>query len=112
MMSSALQFFVGERYELNAFCVMPNHVHAVLRPLTGWTLSQVLHSWKSFTAKDAGKLIGSHAPARFWMPETYDNWCRDPGQIDRCIHYTEANPVKARFCKEASAWPWSSARKT
>jgi putative transposase len=28
--ANALRFFVGERYQLSAWVVMPNHVHAVV----------------------------------------------------------------------------------
>jgi hypothetical protein len=46
MMSNSLLHFHGKRYELGAHCVMPNHVHAVLRPFDGHSLDDVLHSWK------------------------------------------------------------------
>jgi hypothetical protein len=49
MVANALCFFEGERYELRAWVVMPNHVHAVVWPKPPVTLSEVLHSWKSFT---------------------------------------------------------------
>ena len=37
----AMLHFDGQRYELLAWCVMPNHVHAVLRPLAGL-------NWRTF----------------------------------------------------------------
>lgn len=33
LVSSALQYFEGERYFLHAWCVMPNHVHVIVEPL-------------------------------------------------------------------------------
>jgi hypothetical protein len=33
--SNALLHFEGQRYELAAWCVMPNHVHAVVQPFAG-----------------------------------------------------------------------------
>ena len=109
LVATALKFFVDDRYELKAWCVMPNHVHVVVRPAGRWALSQILHSWKSFTAKEAAKVIGSEAPRDFWMPESYDHWCRDEGEIVRCSRYTIMNPVKANFCREPKDWPWCSA---
>ena len=109
VVATALKFFVDDRYELKAWCVMPNHVHAVVRPSGSWALSQILHSWKSFTAKEAAKVIGSDAPRDFRMPESYDHWCRDEGEILRCCRYTKMNPVKANLCRELKDWPWCSA---
>ena len=51
----AMGHFDGDRYRLWAWCVMPNHVHAVVTPLGGWTLARILHSWKSFTAHQIRK---------------------------------------------------------
>jgi hypothetical protein len=41
LVSGALQFFLGQRYDLPAWVVMPNHVHAVVRPFPGHTLSDI-----------------------------------------------------------------------
>jgi hypothetical protein len=59
VVSNALHYFEGKRYELVAACVMPNHVHAVFAPLHGHGLADILHSWKSFTSKEANKLLGT-----------------------------------------------------
>ena len=42
----------------HAFVVMPNHVHAVVQPLGGFDLETILHSWKSFTAKQCNQVLG------------------------------------------------------
>jgi REP element-mobilizing transposase RayT len=52
----AWKHFDGHRYELVAYVVMPNHVHVLIKTYEGFPLSQVVHSWKSFTA---------HAIARY-----------------------------------------------
>src|SRR5213594_2409975 len=57
LVANALKFFNAQRYELRAWVVMPNHVHVVVWPMPGHTLSEILHSWKSFTSKEAGKLL-------------------------------------------------------
>ena len=42
MVAGALRHFEGQRYSLSAWVVMPNHVHAVLRPESPHTLSEIL----------------------------------------------------------------------
>ena len=46
LVASALKHFNGSRYELRAWVVMPNHVHSVVHPRPGESLSKILQSWK------------------------------------------------------------------
>lgn len=110
LVAGALRHFDGERYALHAWCVMPNHVHAVVRPHGAHSLDSILHSWKSYTANLANQLL-DRAGKPFWQHESYDHWIRDDADFAHCVHYTEENPVKAQLCARASAWRWSSAKK-
>jgi len=107
LVAGALKHFNGQRYELRAWVVMPNHVHAVVWPMPGQTLGDILHSWKSFTSKAANKLLGR--TGEFWQKESYDHWIRDDTERARLVAYVENNPVKARLCKSLGDWKWSSA---
>ena len=107
IVANAIQFFEGERYELRGWVVMPNHVHVVVRPKPGYSLSGILHSWKSFTSHQICKrLPGKAAP--FWQAESYDHLVRDDEDLHRCCHYTSANPVNAGLCDRAEDWKWGS----
>jgi len=96
----ALVRFDGERYELLAWCIMPNHVHLVVRPGTGHELPDLLLSWKSFTGRQANKMLGRRG--RFWQAEYYDHLIRDTDDLWRCVQYTYYNPERAGI----AAWPW------
>ena len=108
LIASALKFFVGQRYELRAWVVMPNHVHATVWPLAGHTLSEILHSWKSYTSKEANKLL-HRVGEPFWQKESFDHWIRDDAERAQLVAYVENNPVKAGLCKRPEDWKWSSA---
>ncbi|MFN3410495.1 MAG: REP-associated tyrosine transposase, partial [Limisphaerales bacterium] len=100
--------FDGDRYELSAWVVMPNHVHAVVRPLGDRSLSKVLQGWKSYTATVLNRLLAR--PGRpFWQTESYDHLIRDDADRERCCHYTVMNPVNAGLCARPEDWRWSSA---
>ena len=93
MVSNALRFFNGERYCIYAETVMPNHVHAVVQPLTGHKLPQILHSWKSFTANKANKILGRRG--EFWLNQYFDHLIRDESRLIECIEYVYKNSEKS-----------------
>ena len=108
LVAGAVNFFQGQRYELRAWVVMPNHVHAVVWPMPGYTLSEILHSWKSYTSKEANKLLRRGGES-FWQAESFDHCVRDDEEHARLVRYVENNPVKAGFCARPEQWKWSSA---
>jgi REP element-mobilizing transposase RayT len=107
LVQDAILCFEGVRYRLIAWCLMPNHVHAVLVPLGGHALDSILHSWKSFTAKQANKLLGRDGA--FWERESFDHLIRSAAGLGRFGSYTEENPVVGGLCNRPEDWPYSSA---
>ncbi len=104
LVQDALRHFDGERYDLIAWCVMPNHVH-VLIEVKGHSLSDIVHSWKSFVAHSANKLLGINR--RFWMPDYFDRFIRDENHLAATVAYIRQNPVKAGLVDAPEKWPWS-----
>lgn len=109
IVEQALLHFDGARYRLLAWCVMPNHVHVVIETHQGFPLGEVVHSWKSFTANQANKVLGRTGP--FWMADYYDRFVRDERHFLAVVRYVTENPVKAGLVSDASQWRWSSAYK-
>lgn len=101
IVAGALKHFEGDRYHVLAWCVMPNHVHVVFRPLPGHELSGILQSWKSYTANEANKKLDRKG--EFWLAESYDHLIRDDEDLQRQIAYVVNNPVKAGL----KDWKWS-----
>src|SRR5204862_3963853 len=90
-----LSRFQGERYWLDAFVVMPNHVHVLVQPKPGHSLSSILHSWKSFSAH-AIKESFKHQ-ANVWMQESHDRIVRDRSALENYRAYIASNPEKANL---------------
>jgi REP element-mobilizing transposase RayT len=105
----ALLHFDGERYRLIAWCLMPNHVHVMIETMSGHPLAEVLHSWKSFTAKEANRLL--ERTGAFWQTEYHDRFIRDDAHFAKTKRYIEENPVQAGLVGSAEEWRWSSAWK-
>ncbi len=107
IIENALLRFDGERYALHSWCVMPNHVHTLFTPLNEFKMSNVVHSWKSFTAHECNKVLGR--TGKFWEREPFDRYIRNQRHFQNAMAYIENNPVKAGLCREAKDWRWSSA---
>lgn len=82
------------QHELEAFVVMPNHVHVLMLPRV--SVSKLMQSLKSATAKEANRLLGR--TGRFWQDEYYDHWVRNEEERGRIVEYIEMNPVRAGLC--------------
>ena len=97
MVEGALEFFDEKRYVLGEYVLMPNHVHALVQPIGDHQLDQILHSWKSYTAKEINKLINWKGSV--WHRETYDRIVRSPAQLARIEDYIRDNPRSLPFDK-------------
>jgi putative DNA methylase len=106
----AQSIVVGARerdfYQLDAWVVMPNHVHLLIIPRVGVS---VLMRWlKGSTARSANLILGRTGQP-FWQDESFDHYLRSQQQIHRTVAYIEENPVSAGLAPSAELWPWSSA---
>ena len=106
LVQDSLLYFERSRYYLSAWCIMPNHVHAVATPIGGFKLNDVLHSWKSFTAHQINKMI--QGTGEVWERESFDHAIRSCENWSNLVEYTYQNPVVAGLCAGADAWPFSS----
>jgi len=85
IVSGALLHFEGKRYTLGEWAVAGNHVHVLVTPVTGEDLSKILHSWKSFTAKEANKVL--KRTGTFWLDENFDHLVRSAAQLEKIEEY-------------------------
>jgi len=90
--------FDGNRYDIEAFVLMPNHVHAVIKPTPGSDLSTVLQGIKGVSANRCNKLLGHKST--FWMDESYDHMVRDVKELRAFRNYIAQNPDKAGLRSE------------
>ena len=124
-----LLHFHETRYELLAWCVMPNHVH-VLVDVRMTPLGKLLQSWKRHVATETRAvqmerrsptrrvdIISLNSPGRRpapqsvrWQREYWDPYMRMEEQARKAIRYIENNPVKAKLCPTPEEWNFSSAR--
>ncbi len=96
LVKNAMHHFDGERYILDEYVIMPNHVHVLIKPLGGHALSGIMHSWKSFTSREIKKRYGL-GEEPFWQAERFDHAIRSDGSLDAKRKYIWQNPSAAKL---------------
>jgi REP element-mobilizing transposase RayT len=95
IVANALKHFDRCRYELHAWCVMPNHVHVMVHVARGADIPAIVHSWKSFTAHRIDRGV-------IWQREYFDRVIRCPAEFSETRQYIRANPFRAGL----RGWEW------
>ena len=90
IIQNALEYFDSDRYRLGNWFIMPNHIHILVKPLKIWSLSEITHSWKSYTANKLNLLLGRKG--QLWMHESFDHIVRSSDQLQRIQKYIIDNP--------------------
>ena len=89
IVEETLWHFAGERYQLYAYVVMPNHVHVLFMPAEGWTLSETVASWKKFTARRLNDALGREGS--LWQKESFDTLVRSERHFQAIVGYIKRN---------------------
>jgi putative transposase len=93
------------RYELGCYVIMPDHLHAVVRPLDGQAhpLEDLVGSWKQYAALRINP--DRESDEHLWQIDAYDRIIRDEEHLLRVIHYIGRNPERAGLRQdEYSIW--------
>ncbi|MCI0623568.1 MAG: transposase [Acidobacteria bacterium] len=97
----------GRDYQMQAWVVMPNHIHLVV-DVWDVPLAKLIGRWKGKSSRLANVLLCRGG--QFWQEDYYDTLIRDEAHLKGAIRYTAQNPVKAFLAKDPREWPWCSAR--
>jgi putative transposase len=93
--------------EIWAYCLMPNHIHAIVVPGAEESLSRFfapLHRQYALRTNKRHEWRG-----HLWQERFYSVVMDEPHTL-AAMRYVELNPVRAGLCKSPQQWPWSSAR--
>jgi putative transposase len=111
-----IRSFENERYDLLTYCIMPNHVHLLVKLIVkeainhqgttaAYLLADTLRLIKGSTARECNLIL--KRTGSFWHHESYDHYVRDDQQLERIIKYILNNPVKAGLVKEWIEWKFT-----
>ncbi|MEJ5352079.1 MAG: TaqI-like C-terminal specificity domain-containing protein [Melioribacteraceae bacterium] len=88
--------FDKERFLLHAVVIMPNHVHLLIEPFSGYSLSEILKGIKGTSANYINKLLNTTGKT-VWMEESYDHIVRNEKEYLNFLRYIIENPTKANL---------------
>jgi len=96
IVAGAWQHFDGERYDLIAYVVMPNHVHVLLKVYAGVELAKMVKSWKSYSARRVNEIVRdaglkTSAPGNLWQRGYWDRYIRDEKHFYQTLEYIRKN---------------------
>ena len=88
------------------FClvVMPDHIHTVIQLGGNKTLSRLIQSFKSFTARQINTHLGRSDP--LWQAAYHDHGIRHDESLNAIIRYCYENPVRSGLVKAARDYPY------
>jgi putative transposase len=92
-----------EKIILDAAVVMPDYLHIVMGLKQG-SLSQLMHSLKSYTAQKINFLLQKKGP--FWQRHYHDHAVREDEDLIEVVRYTLNNPVRAGLVNDFHDYPF------
>jgi len=106
----ACLFWNGRKCTVHACVVMADHVHMLVTPLPlgsaerCHSLSEILHSIKSYSAKRINELLGREGA--LWLDESYDRIVRDQDEFLEKWNYIRNNPVTRELAPCSEDYPF------
>jgi putative transposase len=104
----ALLAEAAERFDLtvDGYCLMTNHVHLVVTPGRQGSLADALKRTNQLYTQYVNRFHGR--TGHLWQ-DRFFSCALDEMHRWRALVYIERNPVRARLCRKAWSWAWSSA---
>jgi len=108
MFAEVLDYDDGRRYELHCYVLMPDHFHALLRPLPRGDgvvpLSEIMQAIKSVSARRVNRLSGRNGS--LWLEDGYTRFIRNDKEYRATWRYIHSNPMRAGYIGWRGKWPW------
>jgi REP element-mobilizing transposase RayT len=101
----ALRYYHGRSVDVLAYCVMPDHVHLLVRMLQPATaLSRWVGDFKRWVGRNARE---QHLATLRWQPGFYERVVRGSEDLVGVARYVVGNPVRAGLTDDWRSYPWS-----
>ena len=96
-----------EKAYVLAYAVMPDHLHLLLVPRLGHNVSTIMHSIKSYSARQIQRSTGYKGAV--WQTSFLDRIIMGDAHLSTTLQYIVQNPVTAGLVGEPEQYRFSSA---
>jgi len=106
IVSSARWLDARDDADVDAYVIMPDHLHMLVRIRGDARLEDLVGSLKRYTAR----VINAHLDrgGRLWQRAYHDRAVRCPDEYEEHLRYIWYNAVEAGLVKRAEDYPWCS----
>ena len=93
-------------YQVYGYCVMPDHLHIIIRPTERYDLSFIMKMVKGSFTRKINKLQG--LKGSIWQSRFYEEAIRSNAQLMNQLGYIHENPVTSNLAPSAGEYEFSS----
>ena len=92
---------------LTNFCIMPSHIHLLIKPNNETCLSKIMQWIKTHSAKRLNFVHGS--TGHLWEHRYFARVIKDNHEYNQVMNYIDQNPVAAGLAANPAEWKASGA---
>ena len=89
-------------FQLSNFCIMPTHIHLLIKPVDGTNLTKIMQWIKTNSSKYWNRIHGSID--HLWGERFFARIIKNQDEFETLMDYIDYNPVKAGFVLEPADW--------
>ena len=95
IVGEVLLHFHAERYFVDSFVIMPNHVHVLVRLMPGFPMEKSVQSWKRYSVRSINE--ARNESGSLWHKRYWDTLVRSEEHFWKIRRYILRNPTKAKL---------------
>ena len=108
------------KFEIIAICVLPEHIHMILKPSNINEYPKIISSIKHYFSKNVGQVCPTYnekigyknkREKCIFQRRYFEHTIIDEDELNIQINYIHYNPVKHNFAKSVKEWKYSSFHK-
>lgn len=112
---NAMQYF---QFEIVAFCILPDHIHIIMKPIDIYEYPKIITSIKYYFSKNFN--VGVETPTYGYLNKGekgifqrryYEHTIVSEKDFYTHVDYIHYNPVKHGYVNQVKEWEYSSFRK-
>ena len=93
----------NKRIKWICIMIMPDHIHVIFQLGNKQTLSQLMQTFKRFTAKKINEHLEQNGS--IWQVNYYDHKIRHDESLNKLIRYCYENPVRKNLVSKPEDYP-------